>query len=493
MSTPARVRTRFAPSPTGYLHVGGLRTALYSYLFAKQHGGQLILRIEDTDQTRLVPDATEKLIATLARVGLQPDEGPDVGGQSGPYVQSQRLALYQQHAKQLVDANQAYYCFCSSERLAQVREQKITAKEPPMYDRHCADLSAEEVARRLAAGEAHVIRLRVPAGKTTLTDLVWGEVTVDNATIDDQVLLKTDGFPTYHLAVVVDDHLMEITHVLRGEEWLPSTPKHLLLYRAFGWEPPQFAHLPLLLNADRSKLSKRQGDVAVEDFLAAGYLPEAIINFVALLGWHPGAGETEEIFSVSELMKRFSLEHIHKAGAIFSQEKLNWINAHYIRQLPIATLVELTQPYLQPLLEQYPQPAEYVARVLQLEQERLVKLADSAQQTEYFFVDQPQYPPELLVWKKSTPADAQRWLVAIQSALVVHDDWSQTALEKYVRQWIADQKAGNGDVLWPLRVALTGREKSPSPFEVAAVLGKDRSRARIAAAIKVIQPIITPS
>lgn len=483
MPSALRVRTRFAPSPTGYLHIGGLRTALYSYLFAKHHGGDFILRIEDTDQERLVPGAQERLLDTLHRVGIVPDECDRLGGPYGPYTQSQRLPLYRQHADVLLEKGEAYYCFCSHERLAEVRQQQQQHHIPPMYDGHCRSLDSAAAQARVAAGEPHVIRMKVPReGMTEFTDAVWGTIRVPNASIDDQVLLKADGFPTYHLAVVVDDHLMEISHILRGEEWIPSTPKHVLLYQAFGWPMPQLAHLPTILNQDRTKLSKRQGDVAVEDFLAAGYLPEVLINFVALLGWHPGAGDTTEIFSLTTLIERFSLAHVHKAGAIFSQDKLNWLNAHYIRQLPVARLAQLCQPYLEPLLAAAPQPEAYVARVVELEQGRLDKLSDITAATDYFFTDSITYPTELLIWKKSTAAQAQHWLTTLQPDLAAGDDWSRAGLEQYLRQWIADHGAGNGDVLWPLRVALTGRDKSPNPFEVAAVLGKERSLARITAA-----------
>jgi len=488
MSSTIRVRTRFAPSPTGYLHIGGLRTALYSYLFAKHHGGDFILRIEDTDQERLVPGAQEQLLKTLKQVGIVPDECDSIGGNYGPYIQSQRLPIYKQHAEMLLEKGEAYYCFCSQERLAEVRQQQQQHKIPPMYDGLCRTLDPAQAAARVAAGEPHVVRMKVPReGVTEFNDIVWGTIRVPNASIDDQVLMKADGFPTYHLAAVVDDHLMEISHIMRGEEWIPSTPKHVLLYAAFGWPMPTVAHLPTIQNKDRTKLSKRQGDVAAEDFLAAGYLPAAIVNFVALLGWHPGAGETEEIFSMADLIERFSLEHIHKAGAIFSQEKLNWINSHYIRALPIAELARLCQPYLEPLLAAQPQDASYVERVIKLEQERMEKLSDIAQLTEYFLTDTLTYPTELLVWKKSTVADTLRWLSAVQTALTAVDDWSQAGLEQYLRQWITEQGASNGDVLWPLRAALTGRDKSPNPFEVAGVLGKQRSLARIATAIDKLQ------
>jgi len=323
------VRTRFAPSPTGYVHVGSVRTALYCYLFARHHGGQYLLRIEDTDQTRYVEGAVENLLGVMKTLGIVHDEGPDCGGNKGPYYQSQRLAIYQEKIKVLLNNNHAYPCFCTAKRLESMREEQTLLGLPPKYDGHCKTLSPEEVSEKMAT-EAYVIRLRVPdSGQVVVDDLIRGKVGFQNSTVDDQVLMKSDGFPTYHFANVVDDHEMEITHVIRGEEWLSSTPKHLLLYQFFGWEPPKFAHLPLLLNPDKSKLSKRQGDVAVEDFLKAGYFEEALLNFLALLGWHPS--DNREIFSVSELIQEFSLDRVSKSGAVFDREKLDWMNGQYLK------------------------------------------------------------------------------------------------------------------------------------------------------------------
>ncbi len=340
------VRVRFAPSPTGYLHVGGLRTALYNFLFARHNKGKMVLRIEDTDRTRYVEGAVENLIRTLKWTGITYDEGPDIGGPLGPYIQSERLDLYRKHARQLIEKGHAYYCFCSPERLEKMRAEQIARKEPPRYDGTCRRLSPEEVQEKLKAGIPHVVRLKMPRrGETTFQDIIRGKVTFQNALIDDQILLKSDGYPTYHLANVIDDHYMQITHVIRGEEWLPSVPKHIQIYRAFGWDVPQMAHLPLLLNPDRTKLSKRQGDVAVEDYIAKGYLPEALINFVALLGWNPGT--EEEFFTLDELIERFSLERVNKAGAVFDIQKLNWMNGVYIRQLPETRLISFLTPFLE--------------------------------------------------------------------------------------------------------------------------------------------------
>jgi glutamyl-tRNA synthetase len=323
-------RVRFAPSPTGYLHVGGLRTALYNYLYAKKNGGKFILRIEDTDRNRLVEGAIENLIKTLHWVGLEYDEGPDKGGEYGPYIQSERLDIYKKYTDQLVQEKKAYYCFCSAERLAEVREQQQKEGFQPKYDKHCLHLSPSEAEEKLKSGAPYVIRMNIePDQHIIVEDVIRGKVEFNSSIVDDQVLLKSDGFPTYHLANVVDDHLMKITHVIRGEEWLSSTPKHVLLYQFFGWEIPVFAHLPLLLNPDKSKLSKRQGDVAVEDYRAKGYSKEALINFVALLGWN--AGDDREFYYLNELAEHFSLERVNKSGAVFNVEKLNWLNAEHLR------------------------------------------------------------------------------------------------------------------------------------------------------------------
>jgi len=327
------VRVRFAPSPTGYLHVGGLRTALYNFLFARHHQGVLVLRIEDTDQTRYVEGAAESLIQTLKLTGIEYDEGPDAGGDNGPYVQSERLEIYRKHSQQLIENGNAYYCFCTPEDLEKMRENQVVAGLNPQYDRGCRNLKPVEISKKLEQGIPHVIRLKMPLeGETVIEDLIRGKVSFQNELQDDQILIKSDGYPTYHLANVVDDHLMGITDVIRGEEWLLSLPKHIQLYKAFGCELPKFAHLPLLLNPDRSKLSKRQGDVAVEDYLEKGYLPQALINFLALLGWNPGTDQ--EFFSMEDLIEQFSLERVSKSGAVFDIEKLNWMNGHYIRELP---------------------------------------------------------------------------------------------------------------------------------------------------------------
>lgn len=495
------VRTRFAPSPTGFLHVGGLRTALYSYLFAKNQGGDFILRIEDTDQKRLVPGAIESLVSTLETVGLSCDEGfrfhdgtCEQHGNSGPYIQSERLDLYQRYANELVERRLAYHCFCSAERLAEMREIQISAKRAPRYDRHCLSLEPSEVEARRSTGEASVIRFRIPDDRDIeFTDLIRGTVKFHTRDMDDQVIIKSDGFPTYHLAVVVDDHLMEVTHVIRGEEWLSSTPKHILIYEALGWQPTEFGHLPLLLNPDKSKLSKRQGDVAVEDYLAKGYLKEALINFVALLGWNPGKGETQEIFTLAELQEKFDLTKVNKAGAVFDIKKLDWMNAEYIKRMDTDSLFARLKKgnFLEKeLIRKAPDPMQtdvFLKRVLTIEQDRLAKLSEFGEQNPFFFTDTVEYAVDLLRWKENTPALIQEALKKARAILGTLDEsmWETHAeLERVLLEAAGEKR---GDFLWPLRVALSGAQRSPSPFDCAWVLGKNQTLERIDKAIRICE------
>lgn len=461
----AKVRVRFAPSPTGLLHIGGLRTALFNFLYARKHNGRFILRIEDTDRTRLVPGALENIVQTLHSFNIAADEGTywnngvKERGELGPYRQSQRLNLYSKHAGELIKKQQAYYCFCSPERLDQLRKNQEAAKLPPKYDKLCLKLSKEEVDKKLAAGEKHVIRLKVPSDQNIrFTDLVHGEIKISTNDIDDQVLLKSDGFPTYHLANVVDDHLMQITHVIRGEEWIPSTPKHIMLYSAFGWESPQFAHLPLLLSKTKKKLSKRDGDVSVKDFLEKGYLPEALLNFVAFLGWNP---KTEkEIFTLDELIEEFSFDKVNKSGAILDLDKLDWINGLYIRKMDMDELFERVKSFL----PQAEQPKEFILKILKLEQERLKKLSEIGERVMYFFSD-PEYDAELLRWKKITNEEIKQSLeLAIKIISNLKFPISKQGIEKVFMTEIGDKDKGT--ILWPLRVALTGLKASPGPFEI---------------------------
>jgi len=462
-----KIKTRIAPSPTGIIHIGNLRTALYNYLFAQQNKGEFVLRIEDTDQERLVEGATEKVLETLTWVGLN-------WNNKKPLVQSERMDIYKKYAQQLVGKDKAYYCFCTPAELKEMREEQEQKKQPPRYDRRCQKLSAEDIKEKLANNQPYVIRLKVPTNQEiNLTDVVYGEIKFNSNEIDDQILIKSDGFPTYHLAVVVDDHEMEITHVMRGEDWLPSTPKHVLLYQAFDWELPIYIHLPNILGENKKKLSKRTGDVSVEDFKKQGYLPEALINYLALLGWNPGT--EQEIFSMKELEDAFDIKKIHKAGAIFDIKKLDNINSQYIRQLDIKKLVELCLPYLKDVKAD----KEYIEAVVKLEQERLKKLADITENTKLFFTEKLNYESELLIWKKSDQAGAKKVLELLPEILQDLSDWNAKNLEETIFNWIKKQELTNGEVLWPLRVALSGQQNSPGPFEIAEVLGKEKSLVRI--------------
>lgn len=493
-----RIRVRFAPSPTGFLHIGGLRTALYNFLFAKKNNGKFILRIEDTDRERTMEGGVENIINTLKKVGLNYDEGPDKDGEFGPYIQSERVLIYKKYAEELLEKGAAYYCFCAAEELAREREEQKAAGLPTKYSGKCAGLVKGEIERRLKEKMPHVIRLKIPEeGIVIFEDSIYGKIQVENKNIDHQVLLKSDGFPTYHLANVVDDHLMQISHVIRGEEWLPSTPKHILLYRAFGWDAPRFAHLPLLLNQDRSKLSKRQGDVAVEDYLQKGYLPEALKNFVALLGWNPRGDQ--EIYSSDELIKYFKLESVNKAGAIFNQEKLYWINGEYIRKKSPKELFALCVPFLieaNLIKEEFGkylimETGEIVDRthleaIISLESGRLKRLDEIPQLSAFFFKGALDYPADDLVWKKSDKNTAKKTLEFLLEFLSGLNEkyFDRFKLEEKTKQWLAEKKIEMGDALWPMRVALSGLRASPSPFEIAEVLGKEKTLQRIKNAIR---------
>lgn len=481
--------TRFAPSPTGYLHVGGLRTALYAYLLAKKQGGTFVLRIEDTDRERFVADGTQNILNSLSWASVLPDEGVVLAedgevssrGENGPYIQSERLRIYKTHVDQLIASGHAYYCFCTQERLDEVRKQRQQAKLPPGYDGTCAHLSAEDVAARLARGDRSVVRLRMPeAGSVSFEDLIRGTVTFNYSDVDDQIILKSDGFPTYHLAVVVDDYHMKVTHVIRGEEWISSTPKHLYLYEAFGWNPPAFAHLPLLLNPDKSKLSKRQGDVAVLDYRDAGYLPEALLNFVAFLGWNPGT--EQELFTLEELIQSFSLDHIHKAGAVFNRDKLDWFNREYIKKLDSDRFKSLVLEFSGTHRNVIERNWNSLQETLQ---ERIVKFSDVPELFEtdlLFVVSKPHLEANLLVWKQSTPEETKINLIRTGELLGVlsESDWNKESIESTLLPFA--EEAGKGNVLWPLRYALTGQKASPDPFTCAAILGRAETLARIESA-----------
>lgn len=504
MSTKT-VRTRFAPSPTGYLHVGGLRTALYSYLYARKNGGKFILRIEDTDQARKVEGAVEALIQVLNHVGLDYDEGLTLEkgkltekGKFGPYVQSERLDIYRKYADQLVKARKAYYSFKSSEELDALRQELLKTNTPLKRRNLNENYTEEELNTKIAQGEKHVIRFQTPeSGKVKFTDSVRGEVEFDMSTVDDFIIIKSDGYPVYHLASVVDDSLMKISHVIRAEEWISSVPKHILLYEALDFPIPQFAHIPLILNPDKSKLSKRQGDVAAEDYLRKGYLPQALINFVALLGWNPGKGSTQEIFSLQDLIDQFDLEHVNKAGAVFDIKKLNWLNAHYLRNM--MSLEEfLSQTEVEGKFTQYLADSKTGHHILSIPDRKLLLAQIAREHIEFYgqldeffklntwLNERPSAVSNILPWRKSTLEDALAKLneLIFMLGAIPENKFTKTELETEIKAWITSNNYGVGDVLWPLRVALTGQEKSPSPFEVAALLGKEETVERIKIAIE---------
>lgn len=483
------VRVRFAPSPTGYLHIGGLRTALFNYLFARAQGGRFILRIEDTDRARLVPDSLQDIMACLRWCGLRWDEGPECGGDRGPYVQSERQSLYREQVARLVEAGNAYPCFCTSERLEQMRAAQKEAGQDQRYDRSCRGLDPAQAAQRQAAGEAHVIRFRTPLdGETVFRDQLRGEVRFSNAQLDDFVLLKSDGFPTYHLANIVDDHAMEISHVLRGEEWISSTPKHVLLYAACGWEAPVFVHLPVIRSPRGGKLSKRDGDVSVRDFIERGYLPEAMINFLALLGW--SLDDSSEVFSLAELEKVFSLERINTAAPVFDTARLDDFNGRYIRSKQTAELAALCRPYLEKsgLLQPGDNDGQHkLERIIPLVQERLVLLSDVVEWTSYFFQQELDYGDgSILIPKKSDSQRATRILGQAIRALDDLDDWSEPGLEFALRRLVEDLGFKTGEVFMCLRTALTGTTRSPGLFETMALLGRQICLARVQAARNIV-------
>ncbi len=531
------IRTRFAPSPTGFLHVGGLRTALYNYLFARKNHGKFILRIEDTDTSRFVEGAVESLIKTLEWIGLDYDEGPKMqansqkdlmhvteNGDFGPYIQSKRTKLYKDHAAILVEKGAAYHCFCEPARLEEMRKKQSEAKQAPMYDRHCLQLDSVEVKAKIKQKIPHVVRQKIPHDqKITFKDLIRGHVSFDGPTIDDQVLLKSDGMPTYHLANVVDDFFMEITHVIRGEEWLPSTPKHLLLYEAFGWNPPQFAHIPLLLNRDKSKLSKRQNDVSVEEYIQKNYSKEAILNFIAFLGWHPGKGEEQEIFSLEELIARFSLEQIHKGGAVFEIEKLNWFNFqwnrgnHFEKLQTIAKevdanstvsinekhekifsfsspekqkifyeirgemLYEMTKNYLP--TQWLSHHGELLGKALITIEEKILKnVSESALHLKFYFEPEKPLNFDLLCNPKMqvTKEIAKKALSEAEKALKNLGNYeSPENIKTCLLAVVTQLGLKNGQVLWPVRVALTNEQFTPGVFEVVWALGKEETLKRL--------------
>jgi glutamyl-tRNA synthetase len=487
-----KVRVRFAPSPTGYLHIGSLRTIIFNYLTAKSCNGKIILRIEDTDQKRKVDDAIDKLFDILQWLGIDFNEGPHIGGDYGPYIQSQRSEIYKQKIDQLLETGHAYRCFCTQERLEEMREEQKRKGLAPRYDGRCCSLNEEEVRKRVEQGEKFVVRQRIPDQKEiTVEDKLRGKITFDTKEIEDHILFKSDGTPTYQLASVVDDHLMEISHVIRGEEWIPSFPKNILLYQAFGWRAPEFVHIPLTLNQNGAKLSKRHGDVTVEAYKDKGYLPEALVNFCALLGWHPQGDE--EIVSLDQMIKQFRIQDMKISPAIFDINKLDHLNGYYIRQKDIHELTDLCLPYLKKNFtdetEEYKKEKDFLKKVVALEQQRLKNLSEISELTAFFFKKIPEYDTQLLVWKKITLEEAGNNLERLYELLssIKNTEWNQENIESKTVGFIKDNNLGVGDFLWPMRVALTGKQHSPGPFETSEVLGREESLKRIEYAINKIK------
>ena len=470
-------RVRFAPSPTGFLHVGGLRTALYNYLFAKNKKGQFILRIEDTDRNRYVPGAVENLLSTLNWSGLDYDEGPVKGGPFGPYLQSERLHIYKEHTEILIKNKKAYYCFCNTERLAALREDQQKKNVQTMYDKHCLHLPEDIILKNKADGLPYTVRLNVELGRIIkFNDHVRGAVEFSSDVVDDQVLIKSDGYPTYHLANVVDDHLMQITHVIRGEEWLSSTPKHVLLYDAFGWEIPIFAHLPLLLNPDRSKLSKRQGDVAVEDYKNKGYLKDALVNFVALLGWT--AGDDQEFYYIDELISKFSLDRVNKSGAVFNLEKLNWLNEEHLRKKSETELLSLIREELK--VSKYSNQNfsdEYLLKVVNVMKERISFIKEFLSKGFYFFEEPVSYEKDIVKkrWTTESPDILRKFAKNITPLISPNKEEYETVLHATASQLNIE----NGQVIHPLRLAVSGVGGGPGIFDILYIIGKDRVLKRI--------------
>ncbi|MBI4285702.1 MAG: glutamate--tRNA ligase [Chloroflexi bacterium] len=479
------VRVRYAPSPTGFPHVGNIRTALFNWLFARHSGGSFIVRIEDTDVARSVEGAVEAILNGLRWLKLDWDEGPEVGGQFGPYFQSQRLHLYQEAAERLVAQGYAYHCYCSPQRLEEMRAEQAKRKQPPGYDRRCRELTQAERLQKEVEGIVPVVRFRTPlTGETRFNDLIRGEVAFDHATIDDFVLLKSDGYPTYHLANVVDDHFMEISHVLRAEEWLSSTPRHLLMYQAFGYEPPLFAHLPMILGPDRSKLSKRHGAVSITEYYQQGYLPEAMANYLALLGW--SLDDKTEIFTREELVKHFSIARISKTAAIFNIEKLSWLNGLYIRKLTPDEFFAAAEPYLmmyQAAGEALLSDEAYVRIVLPLVQERARTLADVAELIRFFFTERLEYDSSLLTGKDMTREVVRNALEMVRQKLAAMEKFDSEMLETVIRPLAETLGLKTSHFFGALRVATTGRTAAPPLFQTMAVLGKERCLKRIEAAL----------
>lgn len=479
------VRTRFAPSPTGYLHIGGLRTALYAYLFAKRNGGKFILRIEDTDRERLVDQASEIIYRTLKDTGLVYDEGPDVGGKYGPYIQSERKDIYRKYAEELVKRGAAYYCFCTKERLAGLRGECEAKGEQFKYDKHCLSLTPEEIQKNLDAGVPCVIRQNIPTeGETTYSDMVYGTVTVPNSDMEDNILLKSDGYPTYNLANVVDDHLMKITHVIRGIEYLSSTPKYNLLYEAMEWDVPQYIHLPPVMRDKHAKLSKRHGDASYEDFIEKGYLSGAILNYIALLGWSPS--DNQEIFTLPELVHAFDVAGVSKSPAIFDVEKLKWMNGEYIRALSEEQFIETAMPYFEQAIDPDKFDLPLITRLIQPRLEVLTDIPGKLA----FLSEMPDYDIDLYNHKKMkvTPESSLVYLEAAYPVLRDLNDFSETIIHDAMMELVGKLGVKNGQLLYPLRVAISGVSVTPGgAIEIAYLLGKHETLARLEKSIGLLK------
>ncbi|PKM48982.1 MAG: glutamate--tRNA ligase [Firmicutes bacterium HGW-Firmicutes-7] len=479
-----KIRTRFAPSPTGRMHVGNLRTALYAYLIAKHEGGDFLLRIEDTDQERFVEGALEIIYKTLQSTGLIHDEGPDKDGGVGPYVQSERneQEIYLKYAHSLIENGEAYYCFCSKERLEGLKTNLENEKEAFRYDKHCLSLSKEEVQTKLSNNLPYVIRQNNPIeGKTSFNDDIYGEITVDNSELDDMILMKSDGFPTYNFANVVDDHLMGITHVVRGNEYLSSSPKYNRLYDAFGWEVPVYVHCPLITNEEHQKLSKRSGHSSYEDLLEQGFLTEAIVNYVALLGWSPGTNE--EMFTLKELIELFDYKNINKSPAVFDMKKFRWMNGEYIKNMSFEDFYKLALPLAKTVIKKDTLSLE---KIIRLVQSRVEVLNDISEQID-FFEEIPEYSVDLYNHKKmkTNPENSLESLEKILPLLEAHQNWNIDSLHELVLGYVSEQGMKNGLMLWPLRTVLSGKASTPGgAFDIADIIGKQESIARIKAGIE---------
>lgn len=481
------VRVRFAPSPTGFPHIGNIRTALFNWLFARHNKGAFILRIEDTDVERRVEGAVEAIMEALRWLGLDWDEGPDVGGPYGPYIQSLRLSKYKAAAQRLLDSGQAYLCFCSPERLEKLRQEQMQRKEPPGYDRLCRNLSPEEVSLKLKEGIRPVVRFKTPLeGETKFFDLIRGEIILQNKVLDDFIILKSDGYPTYHLASVVDDHLMRISHVLRAEEWLSSTPRHILLYSALGLPAPEFAHLPMILGPDRSKLSKRHGATSVAELKEQGYLPEATVNYLALLGW--ALDDKTELFTVEELVRYFTLEKVSRTAAIFNEEKFRWMNGVYIRKLSLDEFIDRAFPFWErdlPGEAKMLLTRDYLRKLAPFIQERARLLSEVTELSLFFFVE-PEYEIELLS-KDLSGGEARRYLKITLDRLCQVEDFSPEVLEGLLRSLASELGLSTRVYFGLLRVAITGRTAAPPLFQTMAIIGKERCLKRLEAALKKLE------